>query len=116
MNADSNTDRPRWLYVLFNEEAKRPVVLPFRGEGAPVILVWSSRERAERYLRSLPADKRVLWRAYEWTEHDLGAWLRRDNTLGGVEMNASSWPSEDGVLVRREMCESMGSAPGSREQ
>ena len=115
MNAGSDPDRLPWLYVLFNEEAKRPVVLPFRGEGPPVILAWSSRDSAERFLRSLPPDKRSMWRAYEWTAQDIGAWVRRDRTLAGVEMNAQLWPSQLGVLVQREVCESIGSTSGNGE-
>ncbi|MFH1741987.1 MAG: hypothetical protein ABIH23_23545 [bacterium] len=99
--------RSEWLYVLFNEEAKQPVVLPFRGEGPPVLLIWNSRAYAETFLRSVPTDKKSLWRAYEWTPEDIGAWVHRNKALAGVEMNPGKWPTEGGALVDRDLCESL---------
>ncbi|HQO36389.1 MAG TPA: hypothetical protein PLG59_17120 [bacterium] len=100
------------LYVLFNEAVKQPVVLPFKGDGPPVLLAWQSRDRGEGFLKSLSPEKRSTWRLYEWTHEDVCRWLRRDPDLAGVEWNSASWPSEGGTLIPLAVWEGLGESLG----
>jgi len=103
------------LYVLFNEPVKQAVVLPFKGNGPPVILAWQSRDCGERFLKSVSPEKRSNWRLYEWTYGDVSEWLRRNPGLAGVEWNCTFWPSEGGTLIVREIWESFAQSVGGSE-
>ncbi|HQQ00500.1 MAG TPA: hypothetical protein PLY86_18750 [bacterium] len=101
------------LYVLFNEAVKQPVVLPFKGDGPPVLLAWQSRDRGEGFLKSLSPKKRSTWRLYIWTCQDVSEWLQRNSELAGVEWNSFSWPAEGGTLVARAIWEGLGESSGN---
>ncbi len=100
---------PSWIYILFNEPSKRPVVLPFAGDGPPVLLVWNTRERGRLFLESLPPEKQSRWRLYEWTPEDLGNWMRDHPELGGIELNSPTRSGECGQFIQRDVCESFSS-------
>ena len=96
----------QWIFILFNESTKRPVVLRYNGDGPPVLLVWNTRDRGRMFLQSLPPDKQAYWRTYEWTLEDLGNWIRDHPELGGVELNPPLWSGESGKLIHRDICTS----------